>query len=315
VGSIVGYDVKYEELRYITLLHRQSLDTKLGKYDTLDSEGKAEYKKELEARVLNDIKSNYVIFSLCDDYKIDTDSKDVKNYVQEKIEELVETDFKGDFEKYKEWLKQNNITDAFYRLTVKAYYLEQKLYDHFVENKIGIKYDEQSRDKLVDHIMAEEGTEWIRTIHIFYPKKHDYFDVKQSESLARSAYESLIAIEDDAERLYLMEKVLIAKAPPVEGVSTTDNGFYFTVGAMGDEYEKAAFSLDPYAVSEVVETELGYYVIMRVPMEKDHLKVMSNDLLEQYRYSSLKKHMDAKEEKISFKGNEYFESIDLTQIK
>ena len=315
VGEIAGYDIRYEELRYVTLLHRQSLDAKIGKYDTLDEEGKAKYKSELEERVLQDIKSNYVIFSLCEDYGIDTNSREAKNYVQDSVEELVEVDFGGDFEKYKAWLSENALTDAFLRTTLKAEYLENALYDHFVENKIGISYDEESRDKLVDYILEKEGEEWIRTIHVFYPKESPYYDVSKSKPGAESARDQLKAVGNDKERLTLMEKSLIGNAPTVEGYSTMGNGFYFTIGAMGEAYENAAFALDAYGVSDVVETDAGYYVIMRVPMEKDHLKQMSNDLLEQYRYAALKKKLDEKDGKISFDGNDYFASVDLLKIK
>ena len=315
VGKAAGFDVKYEELRYITLLHRQSLDATMGKYDTLDENGKAKYKSELESRVMNDIKSNYVIFSLCEDYDIDVDSKDAKNYVQSAIEDLVKTDFGGDFEKYKAWLAKNSLTDAFLRTTVKAEYLENVLYDHFVENKIGIAYNEESKDKLVDYIMDKEGEEWVRTIHVFYPKSHAYYDVSKSLSSATAVFDQLKAVENDNERFVLMEKSLIGKAPMVEGYSTIGNGFYFTKGSMGEAYEKAAFALDVYGVSDVVDTDEGYYVVMRVPMEKDHLKLMADDLLDQYRYAALKKQIDTKNEKISFVGNDYFKTIDLLSIK
>lgn len=315
VGEIAGYEVRYEELRYVTLLHRAALDKELGKYETLNSADKAEYEKELEKRVLEDLESNYVILSLCEDYKINTDTKDAKNYVQQTVENMVENEFDGDFEKYKAWLKQNNLTDAFFRATLKTEYLEGLLYDYFVENKIGIAYDEESLGKLVDHIFEKDGDEWIRTIHVFYPKNHAYFDVSRSLEAANDACAQLKAIESDAERHTLMEKTLIGKAPMVEGYSTVGNGFYFTVGAMGDAYENAAFALDVYGVSDVIDTPEGYYVIMRVPMEKEHLRSMAYDLLDQYRYSSLKKQIDSKSEKISFKGNDFFGSVDLTAIK
>ena len=65
VGSVSGFEVKYEELRYITLLYRAELDSDMGKYETLSDERKAEYEKALEEKVLEEIKSNYVVLSLC----------------------------------------------------------------------------------------------------------------------------------------------------------------------------------------------------------------------------------------------------------
>lgn len=314
VGTVDGYEVRYEELRYITLLHKASLDSKYGKYSTLDEDGKKAYEAELESRVLKDIENNYVILSLCKDYKIDTDSKKVNDHVQNTVEDIVNNDHGGSVDKYKAWLEKNNQTDAFLRLTVKTVHLESLLYDHFVNNKIGIEYNDENKDKFVQHVLAGEGESWIRTIHLFYPKQNDYYDVSNSLTDANEALERLRAEGDDGQRLSLMMS-LIGGAPFVNGYSTIENGFYFTEGAMGEDYENAAFALDVYGVSEIVDTEEGYYVIMRVPMEENHVKRQVNELLTQYRYASLKRKMDEKREKISFKGNDYFNSIKLIDIK
>lgn len=314
VGEIAGYEVRYEELRYVTLLHRASLDSKYGKYSTLDDATKKIYEEELRERVLRDIENNYVILSLCKDYKIDADSKKVKDHVQNTIESIVEDDHGGSMDNYKAWLKKNNQTDAFLRLTVKTVHLESLLYDHFVKNKIGIEFNEDNADKFTKYVMDNEGESWIRTIHLFYPKQSDYYDVSKSLSSAQDALEKLRGEADGEERLSLMMS-LIGGAPFVNGYSTIENGFYFTVGAMGEDYENAAFALDAYGVSEIVDAEEGYYVIMRVPMEENHVKRQTNELLTQYRYASLKRKMDEKREKISFKGNDYFNGLNLIDIK
>ncbi len=314
VGDVAGYEVKYEELRYITLLHKASLNEKYGQYSSLDTETKKIYEKELRENVLEDLKNNYVILSLCDDFGIETDSKKVKDYVQNMIEDIVETDHRGDKDAYKDWLKKNNQTDAFLRLTAKTVYLENLLYGHFVENNIGIEYTAETKDKFVQHVLGTEGEEWVRTIHLFYPKKNDYYDVSKSLSSITSALGELKAQSDDADRYYLMMS-LIGRAPFVNGYSTVENGFYFTTAAMGEDYEKAAFALEDYDVSDVIESEEGYYVIMRVPMEESHVRKLADELLDQYRYASLKRKMDEKREKISFDGNDYFDSIKLIEIK
>lgn len=314
VGEVAGFEVRYEELRYITLLHRSSLDSKYGEYSTLNGETKKVYEEELRERVLEDIENNYVILSLCNDYKIDADSKKVNDHVQNTIESIVENDHGGSMDNYKAWLKKNNQTDAFLRLTVKTVHLESLLYDYFVQNKIGVEFNEENADKFTKYVMDNEGESWIRTIHLFYPKQSDYYDVSKSLPSAQNALERLKGESDGEERHYLMMS-LIGGAPFVNGYSTIENGFYFTEGSMGEDYENAAFALDVYGVSDIVEAEEGYYVIMRVPMEENHVKRQVNDLLTQYRYASLKRKMDEKREKISFKGNDYFNSLNLIDIK
>mgnify|MGYP003292415956 CR=1 FL=1 len=127
VGTVGDFEVRYEELRYITLLHRASLDSEMGKYDELDAEGKAEYERILEERVMADVENNYVILSLCEKYGINADSNAAKSYVNDSIKNVVKTDFGGSVDKYKEWLKKNNITDSVLRLLFKVEYLEGEL--------------------------------------------------------------------------------------------------------------------------------------------------------------------------------------------
>ena len=107
----------------------------------------------------------------------------------------------------------------------------------------------------------------------------------------------------------------VGRAPIVWGISTTGNGSYFTYGQMGDEYESAAFALDEYGVSDVVETEDGYFVIMRLPKEEEDVKAQVETLLSYYRYAVLKELMDAEEEALAFAGNEYFDSFELIDVK
>ena len=200
-------------------------------------------------------------------------------------------------------------------MTYKTYYLENELYAYFVENKIDIEYDETTRNGLVNHILASE--EWIRTIHIFYPKTQPVgvstYNAANAKSYAMEDIAKLNAIAKGEQRYDAMMP-MIGKSPMVDGFSTIGNGFYITHGQMGEAYESAAFALEIYGVSDVVETEDGFFVIMKAPKEEAHVREHADDLLNQYRYAALKSHMDAKAEEIAFAGNDYFISISLVEI-
>ena len=72
VGECGEYEIRYEELRYITLLHKATLDKSFGEYEKLDETSRKAYDAELEKKVMEDMVNNYVILSLCDKYGIDT---------------------------------------------------------------------------------------------------------------------------------------------------------------------------------------------------------------------------------------------------
>lgn len=321
VGTVGGFEVRYEELRYITLLHKASLDAELGKYDSLDESGKAEYEEKLNGRVMADIENNYVILSLCEKYGIKTDSYAAKKYVDDSIKNVVKTDFDGSVEKYKDWLEENNITDSVLRLLFKVEFLEGELLDYVDENNMGIEYDEQNLPEFIEYVMDSE--DWIRTVHIFYPRKltntdwysEEYLASYNGLAMAQTARDNVVSSSwKDEERVDTMYSE-IGRAPMIQGISTTGNGSYFTWGQMGDEYESAAFALDEYGVSEVVEAEDGYFVIMRLQKEESDVKAQVEILLSYYRYAVLKEQMDAEEELLSFEGNEYFGSFELVDVK
>ncbi len=312
VGTVGGYEVKHEELRYITLLHKESLDVTMGKYETLTAEEKAEYEALLNSRVASDLKKNYVILALCADYGIDINSSEANDYVNEQIKAYVKEAFEGNMTKYKEWLAENNLTDSFVRLNYKINFLESKLFNHFVENKIDIVYDEQSIPEFIEYVMNSE--EWIRTIHVYYPKKSEFMTAAKSYSRICEARENLAGIWYDDDRYDEICKE-IGRAPFVSEISTTGNGTYFTYGQMDDAYESAAFALDFYEVSDIVETQDGFFVIMRLPLQESDVKARVDTLLVYHQYASLKKQMDAKSETLAFVGNEYYNSISLVEME
>ena len=84
---------------------------------------------------------------------------------------------------------------------------------------------------------------------------------------------------------------------------------------MGDAYETATFALELYGVSDVIEVDHGYYVIMRLPKIENDLKINADALLIQYQYAVLKKHENAQREELAFVGNEYFEGLALADIQ
>ena len=95
-----------------------------------------------------------------------------------------------------------------------------------------------------------------------------------------------------------------------------EDELYFTRGEMMKSYEDAAFGLEyPYAVSEVLETAEGFYVIMRLPMDEDYIMNHISELTNQYANVQFYNLIDEAQAKITIELNEYGKSIDLTKIK
>ena len=310
VGTVAGFEVRYEELLYVTSINRVSLDVKYGKYDTLSADDKKAYDDELKALVMDDIKSNYAILSLCREYGVDTDSKEARDFVNDSIESLV--DEIGGKGKYREWLEKNHLTDAFLRLMYKVSYLEGALVQKLTEGGKEIKYSEANLGEFVNFVLEDES--YVKVIHAFYPKDWSYSNGKSAQQNAAAAFEEIQSAVTKSDRFSKM-KSAIGQAPFVSGYSVMGSDYYVTYGQMHEDYESIAFSLGEYEASSVLELEEGYYILMSVPKEKDEIGPRAVEFLTNYRYAVLKRLADEEREQISFVGNEYFGTLELANIK
>lgn len=312
VGECADREVYYDELRYLTLLYREELDAKYGAYDTLSAEKKVEYESELEGVVKEEIKRNYVILALCEQYGVETNSSEASKYVKEALEDLVDELESRD--KYEEWLAENNLTDALVRFIYKVDYLEGVLLEELTKSGEVVEFTAASLDNFVTFVMEEDI--YAKVIHVYFPREHFLYSDRGTSMAAEvsSALEALRAAKTDSERYNVM-KSLIGNAPFVQGYSVEGLGSYVTYGQMHEDYEKAAFALDDYGISDVVELDEGCYIIMRMPKDRDEVARKAYELVEYYRYAVLKQLKDAKQEAITFNGNDYFNGIRLVDIK
>lgn len=51
------------------------------------------------------------------------------------------------------------------------------------------------------------------------------------------------------------------------GLVAFPDGYVFGTGEMVAEFEEAAFALEPYGLSEIVETSYGYHILLKLPMD------------------------------------------------
>ena len=312
VGECAGYEVYYDELRYITMLYREELDAKYGKYDTLSPDAKAEYEAELDLVVREEIKRNYVILALCEHYGVDANSSEARSYVKEALEDLV--DEIGSRDEYRKWLSENNLTDALVRFIYKTDYLEKALLEELTVSGEVVEFTAANLDDFVSFVMEEDI--YAKVIHVYYPREHFLYTDRGTGMAAEvdKAIQKLNAAKDDGER-YNVIKSLIGNAPYVQGYSVEGIGSYITYGQMHEDFEKTVFALEDWECSGVVELEEGCYIIMRMPKIRDEVARKAYELVEYYRYAVLKQLKDAKQESITFNGNDFFDGIKLVDIK
>ena len=147
------------------------------------------------------------------------------------------------------------------------------LYSDIINNM----YGEGGADISDEDIQSyAEQNEYVTATHILLLTTDDdgeeLSDYQKSrlERQAKGFVSELQAIDDDKERL---ERFNELKAEYCEdtGKEAYPDGYCFTTGTMVSEFDTAARELGEYEVSDVVETDYGYHVIMRLPLTGDDL--------------------------------------------
>ena len=301
VGKVGDYDVYYDEFSYLVSIHKANIEYKYGtvKWDG-DSDFANKCKEFVMQDVLEDIEKNYIVLMLCEQNGIDSDSKEIDREVNAQIKTIIKEDFGGKRAEYKKWLAENNLSDAYYRLVWKVSILEEKLLSKLIEDGDYIEYSAKNIPDFVEY--AKENDDFMCSTHVYYPKW--YKDYKRDEngkvvsylanvsektsSLAEETAKALSEIAGDSQKYEAMNSFIGSCAYYVEDITMANtDAVYFTYGLMGEEYESAVAALGEYDTSGVVETQDGYFVIMRLPKDEDYIDKNAEDLLGKYQIAKL----------------------------
>lgn len=297
VGTIDGFDVLYEELLYVTKLFRSSLEATYGKGIWDDPATAEKHRAELESLVERNITANYSVLSLCREVQIDHENSTIQDAVEKYVDELV--DEVGGRSEYKSALAAQGLTDHFLRFTVAVDYCQNELYYVYTQD-LGLI--ETSEDAIYDIIMSGE---FVRTLHV-YIGNDEGDDVEANRAKAHEV-KTLLDTGTDI-------KKLIGSSINEDLSLTTTDGYYFTRGEMVEAYENAAFSLEVGGISDVVETQGGFYVIQRLELDTQYVMMHLSELVTQYQYAKLNAFIDERQSELELVYNAYGASLDLTKI-
>ncbi len=299
VGSVAGYDVPYDELFCLTMTYREALKKTYGS-DAFDTpEGRALHREELEELVYGAVVEKYAILVLSEEIGYGAD--DVDAMVDEDMKELVSS--LGGMHEYKKMLHEHYMTDRYARFATAVRILENNLLYSYINN-LGLI--ESDVEKVYDAVMKDSVC--ARTHHIAVFKENGRTDAENREKIAE------VQAKLDAGKDFdvLMEQY-------GEDKDQTENGYYFMRGEMQEAYENAAFSLSVGDVSDVVETESGYFLIRREEKETEYVMMNcfgeGSPLYDAYQYYTFLGLVEDTRETLTFQPNSYCSSLDLTELR
>lgn len=204
----------------------------------------------LRENILEKLIIEKLIFKEIEDMNIVVTEEEVNERVENYINAL------GGEEKYQEFLENNNFSTEFIEDNLKKEILYEKHKEDFLDKtdlseKEIEDYYEKNKDSLVK----------VRASHILVPTEED--GNKVLEKLGKGEdFHSLAATES------------IDSNSAVQG---GDLG-YFTRGSMVKEFEEVAFSLEVGEISDLVQSEFGYHIIL-LEDKKDSYEELKEDII------------------------------------
>jgi len=125
-----------------------------------------------------------------------------------------------------------------------------------------------------EDITDEQAEEWaaknnqVRAKHILLMTQ-GVTDEEKAE--IRSEMETILAelqalVGDNAALEARFDEIMNEKSEDT-GLTAYPEGYVFGTGEMVPEFETAAFALEPYGLSEIVETSYGFHILLKLPMK------------------------------------------------
>ena len=310
VATCNGFEIPYEELRFVTKLYKDSLAYSYGE-DIWDDPTTAEqYRKELETLVMDNLNQNYLILSTCRYLSINTESAEVEKYVDQQMKDMLANDYGGSRAKMLEDFEKDGLTEHYMRFLIGVEYLQSSIYYTLLEAKL-YDYTTENIGDFIDYVMTSE--DYARTIHVFVKNDPDD-DIEANRAKAQNVVDKVSEVATYQDRIEMMHQ-FIGSAVNEDTQLTSKNGYYFTYGEMDEAYEKATFDLLPNQVSKVVETNDGFYVIMRLTPELEYVSVNSSTLLKYYQSAAMGAYINRFEADCQVVLNEYGQSLDLLNLQ
>lgn len=300
IGTCAGYEVLYEELRYVTLTYKDLFEATYGEGIWENPETAAQYRAELEATVWGVMRNNYAVLALCADFMPEDSikSQTIEDAVEEKMNEALEA--YGDKKELKKALDEMYMTENFMRFCLRVAQLENELY-YVVTQDLGLI--ENDMDAFTDWL--EDGN-CVYVQHV-YIRNDAGESVEANRALAEQTRNSL-----RNGSLSISQAVGSSLNEDLQNVAP----YYVVRDVFAEHMETAAFALQNEGdVSDIVETPDGFYVLVRMQDSEATLVSKVPSLLKSYQWAKLEGMVDEKKATLSVELNEYGKSIDLLAIR
>lgn len=301
VAKAGNVKILYEELYYLVMNRMREQRAQHGEnyYDS------AAAKEELAVFVAQNLcNESHALRSLGYDLGLDVEKGEIAERVQAHVEQILDEQFGGDRGKYVESLGPDYLTDHYLRVYLGTQeYLPTEMIVKMLEKGMIDSSDDGAKKIL-------ESDALIRTVQVYLAKN----DPANTRELAESIRREIAEKPDNATRFDAMRHAIGGKYND-DHTDTTGDGYYFLRGEMDKAYEDAAFALENYAVSEVIEDEAGYYILMRLPKSETYIEENFQLLKEKVYIVRMNEKVRERYAEMTLEMTEFGQGLDLCALK
>ena len=296
-------EITYDSLYFVTMTRIQELKNVYGEDALSDPQRKAELKTFVQENLLTRAEA---LIAIGEDYGFDIEKGDIASDVQTELDSMINQSFGADRDTYVEGLNAMYMTERYLR----AYLAVEHYLGAAIVNEMLMRGEIDDSDDAAWQVI--NGDDFLHTVHVFIDRGNGKTDAENRANA--EALQAKIAAKTTSEERYAEMRKALGSAYNNDYYDLLGNGYYFTRGETEKAYEDAAFALNEYQVSSVVESFDGYYIIMRLPKDETYVNDHFQQLKEKTYYVKLNTMVDQRLASMSLEMTSYGESLDLLNL-
>lgn len=297
VATCAGYDICYDELRYVTLSFKDEFEARYGDDIWTDADQTAKYLPQLTEEVTEAIKIGPAILDMSHEFGIKLDDSDIQDGVQAEMESMI--DQLGGRKVYLQMIDEMYMTDHFVRYTIGTDLCESQLVQALITAGLIIGTE-------ADYLVYAMDDEVMCATYQILIQNDPGDDIEANRALAE---EVLGKIRSGTELTSLIGSIynedVLAPAKP----------YYFMKGEYDEAYEKTAFALPIGETSGIIETDDGFYIIERQELDPAYITTNLHELYQRYQYAEVEGLLREHRTSLTVEWTDEGKDIDLLDIE
>lgn len=291
------HEVSFDEYRYYYMSSKAYFEEMLGA-EVWEMDVDHAYELALKRGVLQNLQQKYAWLEIAEELGVELDEEESQS-IQDDLAAKKE-EHGSDFEA---WLHEN-------------YYLDEAMYVRAAEETaLTGKAQEEYRAQVEKEMEDEDVFAGVATVkHILIMPDEEAEDQELAHDEALAFAEDLlkqIRESDEPEETF---DELMHEYSQDTGLAENPDGYTFGEGTMVQEFYDASMDLEVGEISEPVESEHGFHIILRLPLDESYVEENEESLLSSQVNAKLTERQEAVIEEMTLTEGKYYADVRPTNM-